>query len=189
MQQISVTDLRHTGVPEKLPDHSQLKVWVRSTGYEVRYAEPNTRNIPASLLLALILAVAVSALAYLQWSEDTPLVYLVFLPPILVLANLFLRVFQSRSIAVRLDLTPMTLAISYLGNGNRANSQEHVPIKEIESFYLDGKRGLAVNSTISEILYRTWIARGLAEPDLYYLACLIVAASKLSMQRPHPGAV
>jgi len=189
MQELSVADLRQTRVPEKLPEHSQLKVWFRSTGYEVRYAEAGSRAAPVYLLLAFIVAGIVAAITYLQWSDNTPSIYLVFLPPSLILAYLLWQVFRDRSNAVRLDLTPMTLAISYLGNSNRANSQEHVPIKEIESFYLDAKRGLAVNSTISEILYRTWIARGLAEPDLYYLACLIVAASKLSMQRPHPGSV
>ena len=186
MQQLSVTDLRQSGVPERLPDRTQLKVWVRSTGYEVRYSEPNTRTAPVYMLLALVVVGVLSAVAYFRWPDSTPVIYLVFLTPLLILAYMLWQLARGRNNAVRLDLTPMTLAISYLGN-SRLNSQEHVPIKEIESFYLDEKRGLAVNSTISEILYRTWIARGLGEPDLYYLACLIVAAGKLSMQSPHPG--
>jgi hypothetical protein len=83
----------------------------------------------------------------------------------------------------------MTIVISYLGNGDRTETQEHVPLKEIQSFSIDNTRGLGLNITISEILHRTWIGSGLPRYDLQYLASLIVNSGKLSMQRPHPGAL
>jgi len=187
MEPILVSDLRKTQLPERLPANSRLKVWVRSTGYEVHF--PEQQN-PGSPLLWLLLIAGLSGLAYLAYqSGSLPARYdaIVFIFPVSAVGLLIYRKLVPGYSRVRLDITPMTIVISYLGAGNQRVSQQHVPIKEIESFYISPSSGLALNSTISEILYRTWIGRGLSAEDLQYLARLIVESSKLSMQSPHPG--
>ncbi len=189
MQQLLAADLRETTFPDRLPDNTQLKVWVRSTGYEVRFTERHKLSHP---LIWLMVIAGLFALAfYLRelWPIETPYNYVVFALPFIVAFVLIYRIFVSTYSNVRLDITPMTIAINTVGKDNRLESQEHVPLREIESFNIDENRGLGLNSTISEILYRTWVGRGLHTTDLIYLARLISESSKLSMQSPHPGSI
>lgn len=187
VEQIHISDLTEAGLPERLPRNSQLKVWVRSTGYEVRFSQRGYLANRLYWLIALGLSLAVSYFALGQLQQHAPYHYLVLTVPAAIATVVLFKFFASGHSRIRLDITPMTIAISYLDEANRPESQEHVPLKEIESFYIDSSRGLGLNSTISEIIYRTWIGSGLHREDLYYLAKLIVQSSKLSMQRPHPG--
>lgn len=187
MEPILVADLLQTQLPERLPANSRLKVWVRSTGYEVHFPELKG---PISPLLWTISIAALAILAfYIPYSGLLPAPYGYFFlaAPVIAVGGLVYRKISPGCSRVRLDITPMTIVISHLGTGDRREPQQHVPVKEIESFYVDQSNGLALNSTISEILYRTWIGRGLSGEDLLYLARLIVESSRLSMQSPHPG--
>lgn len=187
MEQIPVADLQKTSLPDKLPDGSQLSVWVRSTGYEVRFAQNRQATHP---LLWLVIALAAVALSYFLtqgFSQYAPYNRLAWLLPVLIGAVFVYQRFFSRRARIRLDVTPMTIVINYLGSRDQAETQEHVPLKEIQSFSIDTTRGLGLNITISEILHRTWIGSGLSRNDLQYLAALIVDSGKLSMQSPHPG--
>lgn len=187
MEQIAVADLKNNRLPDRLPDGSQLKVWARSTGYEVRFAQ-NRQSIHPLLWIVVVLAAVVLSYLLSTWLSDyTPYNQLTWLLPALIGAVFILQRFFGRRTQIRLDVSPMTIVISYLGNGNRTENQEHVPLKEIKSFSLDNSRGLGLNIAISEILHRTWIGSGLSRNDLVYLAALIVDSSRSSMQRPHPG--
>jgi len=186
MEQIAVADLKNNPLPDKLPEGSQLRVWVRSTGYEVRFAQ--NRAIHPLLWFAFVLLASVLSYLLVMWLADyAPYNQLAWLLPVLVGVLSFYQRFFVRRTQIRLDVTPMTIMISYLGSGDRPESQEHVPLKEIQSFSLDNSRGLGLNIAISEILHRTWIGCGLPRNDLHYLAALIVDSGRLSMQRPHPG--
>lgn len=187
MQQIAVADLQNNSLPDKLPDGSQLRVWVRSTGYEVRFAQNRQAIHPLLWLLAISSAAALSYLLAKGLSSYAPYNLLTWLLPALIAALFVYQRFFARRAHIRLDVSPMTIVISYLGNGDRAETREHVPLKEIQSFAIDNARGLGLNISISEILHRTWIGSGLPQYDLHYLAALIVDSGKLSMQRPHPG--
>lgn len=187
VEQIHVTDLIDSSLPDRLPTNTQLKVWVRSTGFEVRFTQKKSLSNALYWILALVFSALLAAYLLLTLGTYAPYHYLAVLLPASVGTLILVKLARSSRSNIRLDITPMTIAINYLGNRNRPESQEHVPLKEIESFYIDDARGLGLNSTISEILYRTWIGSGLQKPDLYYLASLIVESSKLSMQRPHPG--
>jgi len=187
VEQIHISDLTEAGLPERLPRNSQLKVWVRSTGYEVRFSQRGYLANRLYWLVALALSLVGSYFALRQLQQHAPYHYLVLVLPAAIATVVMFKFFAPGRSRIRLDITPMTIAISYLDEANRPESQEHVPLKEIESFYIDTQRGLGLNSTISEIIYRTWIGSGLHREDLYYLAKLIVQSSKLSMQHPHPG--
>lgn len=187
MEQIPISELRKTPFPDKLPDSTQLNVWVRSTGYEVRFAQNRQAIHP---LLWLVIALSTAALSYFLvtgFPQYAPYNQLAWLLTALVAVLFVYQKFFAKRARIRLDVSPMTIAISYLGSNDRPESQEHVPLKEIESFSIDNARGLGININISEILHRTWIGSGLPRSDLRYLAMLIVNSSKLSMQSPHPG--
>lgn len=187
MEQILVADLQHSTLPHRLPDRSGLKVWVRSTGYEVRFLQNKPSKHPLYWLVAAILATVMSFFLVQALSAYAPVNYIAWALPVLVAVAYLLQGISRGQSKVRLDVNPMTIAISYLGTGDRPEAQEHLPLKEIESFYIDDARGLGLNINISEILHRTWIGAGLARDDLQYLAMLIVQSGKLSMQHPHPG--
>lgn len=189
LETIDVDDLFDTSLPEKLPSNSGLRVWVRSTGYEVRFSQKKTFPGVLYWLLALVLSAAAAAYFFQGLAGYAPYHYLVFSAPGLIGLFMLMRAFMAGRSPVRLDITPMTISISYLDSKNRTESRQQVPIKEIQSFQVDAARGLGLNSSISEILYRTWIGCGLQREDLRYLATLIVQSSKLSMQAPHPGSV
>ena len=187
MERIAVADIQNNPLPDKLPDGSHLRVWVRSTGYEVRFAQNRQAIHPALWLLIFILMSAISYALTTYLLVSYPYRQLAWLLPILTgVAYIYSRFFSRRT-QVRLDITPMTIVINYLGSGDRTENQEHVPLKEIRSFSVDKTRGLGLDMTISEILHRTWIGSGLPRYDLQYLATLIVNSGKLSMQKPHPG--
>ncbi|MGW8247202.1 MAG: hypothetical protein ACWGOV_03750 [Acidiferrobacterales bacterium] len=188
MEQIAVTDFQDSPLPDKLPDGSRLRVWVRSTGYEVRFTQNRQAFHPLLWLLAITSAAALSYFLTERLASDAPYNQLVWLLPALITASFVYQRYLARPADIRLDVSPMTIVISYLGSGDRTETQEHVPLKEIQSFSIDNTRGLGLNITISEILHRTWIGSGLPRYDLQYLAALIVNSGKLSMQRPHPGA-
>lgn len=189
MDQILASELQKSSLPEKLPKNSRLKVWVRSTGYEVQFPERKSLSHPGFWFFAIAVLSVLSIYLLLNFSEYWPYHYLFVVLPLPVVTIMLIRLFIAGHSHVRLDITPMTIAVNRPGAGNRLELQEHVPLKEIESFYIDDNRGLGLNSTIAEILYQTWIGRGLHKDDLYYLASLIVESSKLSMQNPHPGSV
>jgi len=189
VEQIHVTDLSEAALPEHLPRNTQLKVWVRSTGYEVRFSQKKFLANPLYWLAALGVSLALSFVVISQFQQHAPYHYLVLALPGSIALVMLLKLLASGRSRIRLDISPMTIAISYLDEANRPESQEHVPLKQIESFYIDSSRGLGLNSTISEIIYRTWIGGGLHREDLFYLANLIAQSSKLSMQSPHPGSV
>ncbi|MDX5151292.1 MAG: hypothetical protein R3188_02360 [Acidiferrobacterales bacterium] len=189
MEQIAVSEFQNSPLPDKLPDGSRLRVWVRSTGYEVRFAQDRQAIHPLLWLLAITSAAALAYFLIEGFSGNAPYNQLAWLLPVLIAASFVSQRFFTRPTDVRLDVSPMTIVISYLGNGDRTETQEHVPLKEIQSFSIDNTRGLGLNITISEILHRTWIGSGLPRYDLQYLAALIVNSGKLSMQRPHPGAL
>jgi hypothetical protein len=187
MEQIAVADLKNNPLPDRLPDGSQLRVWARSTGYEVRFAQNRQAIHPLLWVVVVLAAVALSYLLATWLSDYAPYNQLAWLLPVFISALFIYQRFFSRRTQIRLDVSPMTIVISYLGSGNRTENQEHVPLKEIQSFSLDNTRGLGLNIAISEILHRTWIGSGLPRNDLHYLAALIVDSGKSSMQRPHPG--
>jgi len=189
MEQIAVADLKDSPLPDKLPDGSRLHVWVRSTGYEVRFAQNRQAVHPLFWLLAISSSAALSYFLVERFSSQAPYIQLAWLLPALISVSFLYQRFFARPSHIRLDVSPMTIVISYLGSGDRTETQEHVPLKEIQSFSIDNTRGLGLNITISEILHRTWIGSGLPRYDLQYLAALIVSSGKLSMQRPHPGSV
>jgi len=188
MYQIAVAELKNLPFTDKLPGESRLSVWVRSTGYEVRF-EQNRHALHIVLwLLVFVSMVGLSFFLADTFSHYAPYNYFAWALPALSLLIFLYSRFLAKRTRVRLDLTPMTIVISYLGQGDRAENQEHVPLKEIESFSIDNAKGLGLNISISEILHRTWIGSGLPHQDLQYLAALIVNTGKLSMQKPHPGA-
>ena len=187
MEQIAVADLKRNPLPDKLPEGSQLRVWARSTGYEVRFAQ-NRQAIHPVLWIVVVLSAAVLSYLLAMWlADNAPYNQLVWLLPVFIGALFIYQRFFARRTQIRLDVSPMTIVISYLGSGDRTENQEHVPLKEIQSFSLDNSRGLGLNIAISEILHRTWIGSGLPRNDLHYLAALIVDSGRSSMQRPHPG--
>ena len=188
MEQIAVTDLKNHPLPDKLPEDSQLRVWARSTGYEVRFAQNRPAIHPLLWTMLILAAAALSYLLAMWLSRYAPYNQLAWLLFVFIGILFVYQRFFARRTQIRLDVSPMTIVISYLGGGDRTENQEHVPIKEIQSFSLDNSRGLGLNIAISEILHRTWIGSGLSRRDLHYLAALIVDSSKSSMQRPHPGA-
>lgn len=187
IEEIHVSELAGSGLPDRLPKNSRLKVWVRSTGYEVRFFQKKIFSNPLAWAGGLLVAFALSAYVITAYASQAPYHLAILLLPLTIAILLVVRMFIDRRSSVRLDISPMTIAISYLDGANRTESQEHVPLKEIESFYVDPRRGLGLNSSISEIMYRTWIGSGLQREDLEYLARLIVESAGLSMQSPHPG--
>lgn len=188
---ISINELREEGLPDRMPANTRMGVWKRSTGFEVilpyRLGFLFWLTMFAGLFTLIMAAAAI--VYYFPGTGTGQRMVLYTVLAVLILIYIFFMVHKRSEVnhtKIRIDMTPMRITVTRVNPAGAVKRLNEIPVREIEEVCVDHSSGIKIMGKIDDLKYGFWIAAGLDDEDLHYLAKVIGQVTKLTLQDANP---
>ncbi|MEE8389096.1 MAG: hypothetical protein V3R65_11010, partial [Acidiferrobacterales bacterium] len=166
MQHLRLEVLQDSPLPSTLPAHTELGVWKRSTGFEVFIPFHRHMMYWVMLVAIQIALVTISVTAYqifpLPAATERMMFYVLSSGLIIAYTGfLFYKLYETRHIKIRLDLTSDAISITRVLPLGTSIAVGDIPMAKIDEIYIDEDKGMRVGGKIPDPMFEKWFGAGL----------------------------